>query len=73
MNSRSSIQLFNLLKNLDENRNIKKVKVFWYYDANDENHLVTGQIYADHLSRTTFKYYKSTELMNSVPIVTSGR
>ncbi len=61
MNSRSSIQLFNVLKNLDENSKVKKVKVFWYYDKNDEKHLETGQIFADCLGRTTFKYHKSTD------------
>jgi len=57
LNTSSSMQLFRLLKMLDEDCEIKEIEVIWHYDEDDEEHFETGQIFAEQLSRTNFSYH----------------
>ena len=57
LNTSSSMQLFKLLKMLDENCEIKEIEVIWHYDEDDEEHFETGQIFAEQLGRTNFSYH----------------
>lgn len=56
LNTSASMQLFAILRNLDSNENIKEIQVLWHYEEDDEDHLYTGEMYADRLDRTEFKY-----------------
>lgn len=56
LNTSSSMQLFSLLKILEDNNEINEIEVIWHYEADDEDHLETGQIFAEQLKRTTFNY-----------------
>lgn len=56
LNTSSSMQLFKLLKTLEENCEIKEIEVIWHYDEDDEEHFETGQIFAEQLNRTKFNY-----------------
>ena len=58
LNTSSSMQLFKLLKMLEENCEIKEIDVLWHYDEDDEEHYETGQIFAEQLSRTNFSYHQ---------------
>ena len=60
LNTSSSMQLFSLLKILEGNCEIQDIQVIWHYDEDDEDHLETGQIFAEQLRRTKFSY--ETEL-----------
>lgn len=56
LNTSASMQLFSLLKNLDENCCIEEIKVRWLYEEDDEDHLETGEFYEDRLNRIKFEY-----------------
>ncbi len=56
LNTSSSMQLFRLLRILEENCDIKEIEVIWHYDEDDEEHYETGQIFAEQLNRTNFHY-----------------
>lgn len=58
LNTSSSMQLFKLLRMLEENCEIKEIDVLWHYDEDDEEHFETGQIFAEQLSRTNFSYHQ---------------
>ncbi len=57
LNTSSSMQLFKLLKLLEENCEIKEIEVLWHFDEDDEEHYETGQIFEEQLSRTSFSYH----------------
>lgn len=59
LNTSSSMQLFRLLKMLEENAEIKEIEVIWQYDEDDEEHYETGQIFEEQLQRTGFRYLVS--------------
>ena len=61
MNTSASMQLFSLLTKLDENCSIDDIKVNWYYDEDDEEHLETGEMYEDRLERVEFNYVEVSE------------
>jgi hypothetical protein len=56
LNTSSSLQLFNLLRMLDENEEILELTVNWHYEEDDEDHYETGIIYQEKLHRTKFNY-----------------
>lgn len=61
LNTSSSLELYSILKKLNENTHIKEVVVEWHYEEDDEDHLETGLIYADQLHRIKFFYKKDQE------------
>ncbi len=56
LNTSSSLQLFNLLRTLDENNSIEEFIVNWHYESDDEDHFETGQFFEEKLQRTKFNY-----------------
>ena len=56
MNTSASMQLYSLLSRLEENQDIQDIKVNWFYEVDDEEHLETGELFEDRLERTVFKY-----------------
>ena len=56
MNTSASMQLYSLLNKLDENNEIDDIKVNWFYEVDDEEHLETGELFEDRLERTEFNY-----------------
>lgn len=57
MNTSASMQLYSLLNRLDENDEITDIKVNWFYEEDDEEHLETGEMFEDRLERAHFNYY----------------
>ncbi len=62
LNTSASMQLFNILKCLDEKPEIKEIAVIWHYEEDDEDHLETGLIFADQLNRVAFTYCKDSAI-----------
>lgn len=56
INTSASMQLFSLLRILDQNCEIEEILVKWYYEADDEDHLETGEFFEDKLNRVEFEY-----------------
>ena len=56
INTSASMQLFSILRMLDENNSISDIKVRWFYEEDDEDHLETGEFYEDRLNRTRFEF-----------------
>jgi hypothetical protein len=56
LNTSSSMQLFSLLRRLEENCLIKELVVNWYFEEDDEDHFETGLFYEEKLYRTKFIY-----------------
>ncbi|MBN1118601.1 MAG: DUF1987 domain-containing protein, partial [Bacteroidales bacterium] len=56
INTTAAMQLFALLKLLDENLNIKEIIVQWFYESDDEDHLETGQLFESKLERVKFRF-----------------
>jgi len=56
VNTSSSMQLFSLLKKLEENCLIKDLVVNWYFEEDDEDHYDTGVFFEEKLYRTKFNY-----------------
>ena len=56
LNTSASMQLFTLLRKLEENCSIKELVVNWYYEKDDEDHYDTGLLYEEKLYRTKFNY-----------------
>ena len=61
INSASVKKIFELLRHLDSNKNIKNIKIFWYYEEGDDDLLETGQVLEELLTRLEFKYCEYTE------------
>lgn len=57
LNTSSSMQLFALLRKLEENCIIEELTVNWHYEADDEDHYDTGLFYEEKLYRTKFNYH----------------
>ncbi|MGD2034266.1 MAG: DUF1987 domain-containing protein [Bacteroidales bacterium] len=57
MNTSASMQLFKLLRKLEENCLIEEIEVNWYYEEDDEDHYETGQVFEEKLRRTKFNYH----------------
>jgi hypothetical protein len=58
LNTSASMQLYSLLKALEDNTTIKSLQVNWHYDEDDDDHLETGQFFEERLTRAIFKYIK---------------
>ena len=58
MDTDASLQLFLLLKNLNDNLTIKNIIVFWYHEEEDMEHIETGKVLSEKLKRIKF-FYKS--------------
>ena len=56
LNTSSSMQLFSLLRQLEENCAIKELVVNWYFEEDDEDHYDTGLFFEEKLYRTRFNY-----------------
>lgn len=56
MNTSASMQLFKLLKKLEENCLIEELLINWHYEEDDEDHYETGQLFEERLSRSKFIY-----------------
>lgn len=58
------MQMFVMLKILDENSKIKNLEVIWYFEEDDEDHYETGQFFEEKLERTKFIYVCLSEARN---------
>ncbi len=56
LNTSASMQLFAFLKKLDDDVEIKEIKVKWFYEFDDEDHFETGRFFEDKLNRIQFEY-----------------
>jgi len=59
-NTASSKQLFTLIKTFIENKNIKEIKVKWYYEEGDYDSKETGEHFAN-LFRIPFEFIEYAE------------
>jgi hypothetical protein len=57
-NSGSTKILFDLLKTLDNNKNLRSLRIEWHVDENDEDSLTTAETYSEKLQHTDFKLIK---------------
>jgi hypothetical protein len=62
LNTSASMQLFCLLRRLDEDLTIKKINVKWIYEFDDEDHLDTGRFFEEKLKRVSFEYIGTTSI-----------
>lgn len=58
LNTSSSLELFSLLKKLNEDEEIIDITVIWHYEEDDEDHFETGLTYGDQLQRIKFEFLK---------------
>ncbi len=56
LNTSSSLQLFTLLRMIDENETFEKCTVNWHYEADDDDHYETGQFFEEKLNKVKFNY-----------------
>ena len=56
MNTTATMQLFGLLRKLEENNSINEILVTWHYEEDDEDLYDTGKMFEERLNRTKFKY-----------------
>lgn len=56
INTASAKRLFEILRKLDTNSNIKKLNINWFYEADDTDHLETGQILSESLKKAKFNF-----------------
>ncbi len=56
VNTSSSKRIIELLKGLDNNRNIKEINLNWFYEADDYDMLEFGEMIEHNLHRTKAKY-----------------
>jgi len=61
LNTSASKMLFTILRILDDNTNIDNIKVNWYYEEDDEDHLEIGEYFNDSLSRCEFEFFMVSE------------
>jgi hypothetical protein len=61
LNTSSSLQLFTILRLLDDNNEIKEFIVNWNYEEDDEDHYETGLIFQEKLNRAKFNYFSTAE------------
>lgn len=58
INSNALIQLYNLLKTLNDNLTVQHICVFWHYEEGDDEQIDRGKIMEGKLKRIKF-FYKS--------------
>lgn len=56
INTASAKRLFEMLRKLDNNLNIKNFTVNWFYEKDDSDHLETGQILSESLKKARFNF-----------------
>jgi hypothetical protein len=56
INTSASMQLFALLRQLEDKPEISSLVVNWHYEEDDEDHYDTGQFFEEKLERTKFFY-----------------
>lgn len=56
MNTSATMQLFGLLRKLEENCSILEISVNWHYEEDDEDHYETGLMFKERLNRVKFSY-----------------
>lgn len=56
VNTSASMQLFSLLKKLEENSKIRELTVNWFFEEDDEDHYDTGLFFEEKLIRCKFNY-----------------
>jgi sulfatase maturation enzyme AslB (radical SAM superfamily) len=56
INTASAKRLFEILRKLDTNANIKYLTINWFYEEDDTDHLETGQILSESLKKARFNY-----------------
>lgn len=61
-NTAVSKQLYDFLKAIEENQNLKKVNLKWFYEDGDDEILESGEIYEELLPRISFDYHKYAEV-----------
>jgi hypothetical protein len=60
LNTSSSKQLYELIKRVKANENIKEIEVKWYYEEGDTDSLETGEHFSSEL-KLPFEYIEVTE------------
>jgi hypothetical protein len=58
LNTSASMQLYTTLNALSKNCLVEEIEVIWHYEEDDDDHLETGQVYEERLSRIKFNYLK---------------
>lgn len=56
MNTSASMQLFSLLRCLEDKNSIINLTVTWHYEEDDEDHYDTGLLFEEKLDRISFCY-----------------
>ncbi|MBN1159055.1 MAG: SiaC family regulatory phosphoprotein [Bacteroidales bacterium] len=62
ISSTSSKKLLEILKGLENNSNIKRIKDNWYYEAENDDILERGQFYEDLIGRGILLFREITEV-----------
>ena len=65
LNTSASKFLFTLLRLLDENCEIDKIHINWYYEDDDEDHHEVGEYFEESLTRVKFDFYPVSELSHA--------
>ena len=61
-NTATSKKILDLLKHLDANNKISKVKINWHYEEGDDDSIEMAEIYEEEcIMRTEFQYIKHLE------------
>jgi flavorubredoxin len=58
LNTSASMQLFKMVNKLSQNCMVEEVEVIWHYEEDDDDHLETGQVYEEKLSRVKFRFLR---------------
>jgi len=61
INTCATMQLFNLLKIIDENQSIDEFNIKWIYEEGDEDLFETGLIYSEQLKKAKFEFVEQKE------------
>jgi hypothetical protein len=61
LNTSASMLLYTLIEKLEHNEKIESLHINWYYEEDDEDHLETGEYYAENLEKAEFKFYEVPE------------
>jgi hypothetical protein len=58
LNTSASNQMYLMLHSLSKNCLVEEIEAMWHYEEDDDDHLETGQVYEEKLSRINFRYLK---------------
>ncbi len=62
-NSASSKRILDMLKTLDDNKQVLETTVIWHYEEGDEDNMESGQIFEELMQRTTFRFAEFAEVL----------